>query len=154
METTKNVLLEKPAMSHTFEQWLEALNGNSDKLDALPLPISSGSNSQMEYIKFANGAIAMWGHFDHGSNYKCVNEYIPNTSYVSKKFTVNYPVALVKDNPVVLTSCVDSRAVECKASPREASYTSVDVYYYCPSEEASDSTRTKSLDILIIGKWK
>ncbi|MBX9032676.1 hypothetical protein [Gordonibacter massiliensis (ex Traore et al. 2017)] len=154
MDSTTNINLEKPAQSDTFAQFLEAINLNSDKLDALPLPVGYGSNSQMEYLKLACGVIAMWGHFDHGSNYKCTTTLIPGTSYCSKSFKVNYPIPLVDSNPVVLTSCVDSAAIECKASPRAASYSSVDIIYYCPTEEPSNSTRTKSCDILIIGKWK
>ena len=151
---TANIGLEEIALSDTFGQWLEAFNANMDAIDGLPIPIAYGKNTTMEYLKLSSGTIVMWGHFSHGTKYKCTNTLIPGQSYASEPFTIDWPIALTNNTPVVLTSCMDSQAIECEVHASSVSYTTGQFKYYCPSAESSSSTRTKTCDILVIGKWK
>lgn len=151
MEVTKNVSLEKPAMSHTFEQWLEAMNGNSDRLDKLPLPVAYGGNNQMEYLKLANGTIAMWGHIEHGKNYPCTTPWDAAAGYASKEFTITYPVALVDDSPTVFAIATADVNPDTWVLKRSQGYTSFTGCYLCAVEETRNA---KQCDLFVLGKWK
>ena len=150
-ELTEALGLAKPPISDTFKNWLDAMNGNSDKLEALPLPVAHGSNSQMEYLKLSNGTIIMWGHFNHGKNYPCWKEWASTAGYASDDFTINFPQALVDANPTVLAFARADQNPDTWVLKRSQSYTSFVGCYLCAIEETHN---IKECDILVIGKWK
>ena len=151
---TNNMNLAKVELSNTFGNWLEAFNGNMDKIDMLPIPIEYGKNTTVEYLKFANGIIIFWGHFDHGTKYKCINTLVPGVSYASEYFTIDFPVALASTDMTLFTNAYDNRAVEIRIGLASSSYTSASFRYICPSAEDPAENRTKTCDILVIGDWK
>lgn len=151
MDATKNLGLEKPALSNSFGELLEAINLNSGKLDGLPLPVGFGSNTQMDYLKLSNGVILMWGHIEHGKNYPCSTAWATAAGWASKDFTVNYPVPLVDANPVVFAIATADVNPDTWVLKRAQTYTAFTGCYLCAiSETAND----KKCDILVIGRWK
>ena len=153
MENTKNINLEKPALSNTFGELLEALNLNSDKLDELPLPIGYGKNSQMEYLKLSNGTVVMWGRLAHGQNYPCNETGAGGDYYTSKLITVNFPIPLVNANPTVLPNVHGEVYSDVFFLQRSVSYTNITGFYYCRYNDTT-AKNNKNLNLLVIGKWK
>lgn len=150
---TKNMNFAEVDVSDTVGEWLDAMTLNFDKLDAMPLPIAYGSNSQMEYVKLANGTAVMWGRINYGTTYKCTIpwEDTGGAGYASEVFTLNYPIALANATPTVIPHVIDDNRVETFAISVGADYTTYKGRFW---SGASDNGGSKTLNILVIGKWK
>ena len=111
MASTENFNLELADNSDLVSQFVADYNANLGKIDALPVPVAVGSNSQMSYMRYADGTVMMWGHFDHGNRYKCTKR-LTDVSYVSDPFRVTFPVSLASTDAVILAFATDSVAIE------------------------------------------
>ena len=151
---TTNIGLEEIALSNTFGQWLESFNANMGTIDGLPIPIEYGKNTTMEYLKFSNGKVAMWGRINHGTTYACTLPWLAGT-YGSSNFTLDFPIALTKNTPVVIPHVMSGNGAnpDMYCVTRSTSYTTYTGCYVCTWNESS-SVQSKTLNILIIGDWK
>lgn len=150
--STNNAGFAEVIESQTFGDWLEAFNGNWSMLDGMPLPIEHGSNSQMEYIKLANGKVVLFGRIDYGTNYPCKNA-AAGGNYVSDQFTLDFPIALVKNNPVVLPHVIANNNPDMDVFTRSVTYSQYKGQFLCPLNDAS-LVNSKVLNIIVIGDWK
>lgn len=149
--STKNLKLDEPALSDTFGTWLEMFNKNMGTIDELPLPIAYGKNQTMEYLKFSNGKIAMWGRLDHGTKYPCKNAW--QKGFLSDAVTVDFPIALVNNTPMVLAMAEADTWKDITVCPTNVTYTTFTFKYW---HVANDSivTNSKKCNVLVIGDWK
>lgn len=156
---TQNINLDEVALSNTFGQFVEMFNGNMGKLDSMPLPIEYGKNTKFEYIKFANGIVALYGRVEMGTKYPCTLPW-GSDGYASGVFTLNFPVTLTNSNPVVIPHVISS--VGSGESPKNTDiwcYTSNITYTtydgrFVSRNATSAGANSLSLNMLIIGKWK
>lgn len=148
---TTNINLTEIAQSQTFGEWLEAFNENMGTIDGLPIPIEYGKNTTMEYLKLSNGKIIMWGKIDHGTKYPCNSP--SNRNYISSTFTIDFPIALVNNNPTVIATVQASKWSDCWFLQRTTTYTNVTGCYMCIGND-SNASNSKSLNIIAIGDWK
>lgn len=141
----------KLALNKSFKNWMDAFNSLLDKLDELPLPIAFGSNSQMQYLKLANGKVLMWARIDYGKTLVCTSVW-PSGNYASANFTINFPIPLIVDTPVIFAHVsADDLHPDIIATTRAVTYTSVKGCFVCRSSETDTS---KVLNLLVIGDWK
>ena len=144
----------KIALSSTFEKWMGSFNDLLAKLDELPLPVGFGSNSQMDYLKLANGTVLMWGAVSHGQNYPCGTHGGGGEGYyTSKSLTVNFPLPLVSESPTVITSVRANEYADVFFLQRTATYTNFTGCYYCRYDDSAVANN-KDLNVLVIGRWK
>lgn len=150
---TSNMKLEEVALSQTFGQFLEAFNANMGKIDALPVPIAYGKNTTMEYLKFSNGKVIMWGRIDYGTRYPVKNPWLQTggAGYASDEFTLDFPIALADNAPVVIPHCFDSARVEMFVVTTGVTYTTYKGRFW---SAATGHEGPKVLNILVIGNWK
>lgn len=150
---TTNTNLEEVALGQTFGQWLNAFNGNMGKIDALPLPIAYGKNTTMEYVKFSNGKVFMWGRIEMGTKYPCSRPGTAAGGYLSDRFTIDFPLALTKSNPAVLSTVMADKYSDVQFYMNAATYTNMTGCFYCPGNDSSIGNN-KSLNVFVIGDWK
>lgn len=150
---TNNIHLDDVSLSQTFGQWLEAFNSNMGKIDALPIPMEYGKNTTMEYLKFTNGKVIMWGRVDFGSKYPVHLPWLQGSGsgYASDEFSIDFPLALVNNNPVVLPHVIDTKRVETFAITTSVSYTTYKGRFW---SAATDNGGSRILNIIVIGNWK
>nr|DAV56323.1 MAG TPA: hypothetical protein [Caudoviricetes sp.] len=150
---TNNINLEEIEQSNTFGQWLDAFNANMGAIDALPIPMEYGKNTKMEYLKFTNGKVAIWGRIDFGTTYICDQPWAEG--FGSKNFTIDFPIALTKSNPMVIPHVMTGSGVypDMFCVTRSTSYTTYTGAFVTSYSDALVKT-PKILNILIIGDWK
>lgn len=149
---TTNMGFAEVVESQTFGDWLESFNANWAALDGMPLPIEYGSNSTMEYIKLANGKVVMFGRVDYGTNYPCTN-LAGNGNYASDQFTLDFPIALARNTPVVFPHVVANNNPDMDVFTRSVSYTQYKGQFLCPLNDSA-MVNSKVLNIIVIGDWK
>lgn len=149
---TTNMGFAEVVESQTFGDWLEAFNGNWAALDGMPMPIEYGKNSTMEYVKLANGKVVMFGRVDYGTNYPCTN-LAGNGNYASDQFTLDFPIALAKNTPVVFPHVVANNNPDMDVFTRSVSYTQYKGQFLCPLNDSA-MVNSKVLNIIVIGDWK
>ena len=154
---TANLGLSKPTQADTFAAWLNADNANMDRLDGLPIPCASGSNSQMSYIKFADGNVLMWGTVNMGTAY-IVGPTQFTSGYVSDAFTVTFPVALASTSPTISASVTTDTYSDMfvqNISVTSAAYTG---RFYAQFDETkheySAGIASKELHLIVLGRWR
>lgn len=140
----------KIALSSTFEQWMGSFNDLLAKLEELPLPVAFGSNSQMGYLKFANGKVMMWGRVDYGRNYPCTSAW-GGGQFASKDFELNFPIPLVNSDPVIIPHVMASVNADTWVLTRSTSYTTYKGCFLCA---VSETDNVKTLNMLVVGDWK
>lgn len=150
---TNNIKLEEVTQSQTFGEWLNAFNGNMGKLDSLPIPIEYGKNTSMEYLKFSNGKVLMWGRIEMGTKYPCNLPAGSASGKLSSSFTIDFPIALTKNNPTVVATVMADKWADITFYMRSASYTNMVGLFYCPGDD-SKVGNNKSLNVTVIGDWK
>lgn len=150
-DTTTTLGLEKVSTANTLPEWCDMFNNNLDVLDGFPLPIEYGKNDTMEYVKFSNGKVIMFGRVNHGKNYPCTTAWAASAGYASKDFTLDFPIALVNSNPVIVSHCIADVNPDTWVLTRSTSYTQYKGCYLCAISETSN---TKILNMLIMGDWK
>lgn len=148
---TSNMHLEETALSQTFGQWLDAFNSNMSKIDALPIPMEYGKNTTMEYLKFTNGKVIMFGRIELGTKYPCYKPF--SKGYLSDTITIDFPIALTKNNPVVIPHVMADKFQDLTLYTQGVTYTT---YKGCVYGNGNDSTvgNSKTLNIMVIGDWK
>lgn len=152
-ELTANLNLELVDIGESIDAFVDAYNASMGALDALPLPSQTGSNSQMDYVKFTNGLVIMYGRLDLGTDYPCTRAAEDETYYTSSDLTITYPATLVDAAPVVLAHVAADPWSDVWWLTREASTTSMRGCFYCRGND-SEASNKKSLNILVIGRWK
>lgn len=150
---TTNINLTEIAQSQTFGEWLTAFNENMETIDGLPIPIGYGKNTSMEYLKLSNGIVLMWGRISFGTSYPCNQSAGAASGYLSKSFTIDFPLALASNTPTVLGTVMANNWCDIIFYMRTATYTNMTGYFYCPGND-SNANNSKSLNVLVIGKWK
>lgn len=148
---TKNLKLDEPALSDTFGTWLEMFNKNMGTIDELPLPIAYGKNQTMEYLKFSNGKVVIWGRLDHGTKYPCVNAW--QKGFLSDAVTVDFPIALVNNTPTVLAMAEADTWKDVTVCPTNVTYTTFTFKYWHVANDSSINN-SKKCNVLVIGDWK
>lgn len=148
---TKNTGLVEVSQSETFGNWLDAFNTNMGKIDALPIPVEYGKNTTMEYLKLSNGKVIMWGRIDHGTKYPCSN--VVSRGYLSDMITIDFPVALVNNNPVVITQANATNWRDLLICPNKVTYTTYSFNYWMTINDSS-ANNAKVCNIIVIGDWK
>lgn len=154
MPTTTNIKLEEVTMSNTFGQWLEAFNANMDMIDGLPIPMEYGKNTTMEYLKFTNGKVFMWGKLELGYSYPC-DTYITG-GYRSKDFVIDYPIALANTKFTAIAQAKTwpfmNQVIYQSDIPN---YTTFKGFFFCPDNDSGyTSEMSKMCHLLVIGDWK
>lgn len=150
---TTNLGLDEVALSNTFGQLVEMLNGNMETLDGLPLPIEYGENNTMKYLKLSNGKVVMWGRIAHGTKYPCSSLSLGN--YASSLVTVDFPIALANNTPTVLATPQGFGWADLFWLTKNVTYTTLSGYYLCPNNDSGVSGgNSKVLNLLVIGDWK
>lgn len=152
---TPNFLFSKPDASvDLVTDTLTALGQNFDKIDDMPLPLEDGSNTQLQYFKFANGVIFMWGSINHGTSYPCNIQWWEG--YASANFNIFWPVALV--NPTKAAVFVQARSLanpDLMALQRSADTTKGVFCYYFPAwNESTAQAVSKEINVFAVGRWK
>lgn len=150
---TTNLNLDEVALSNTFGQLVEMFNGNMDILDGLPIPIEYGKNTTMEYLKFSNGKVAIWGRVEYGTKYPCTSPWASSAGYASSNFTLDLPIALANNNPVVIPHVIADKNVDMWCLTRNTTYTTYTGCFLCAINDSSN-INSKTLNMLIIGDWK
>lgn len=157
---TTNIGLEEIALSNTFGQWLEAFNANMGIIDGLPIPIEYGKNTTMEYLKFSNGKVAMWGRLEMGTKYPSTTPW-GTEGYASAVFTIDFPLALAKNNPVIIPHVISTNAstggmanntdIWCLSTG--VTYTTYQGRFFARTN-TTNNNNSLALNMLIIGDWK
>jgi len=163
-ETRTTLDMENIAISQTFADWVSAFNDNNDLLEDCPLPISvvrggdgnSGSTG-MYAMRLLDGTLVMWGHLEHGTK-DCSNDWASTggSGFASETVTVNYPIASVT-TPTVLARATDAGRCEVMCLPSRMDQPTLSAWkfvYWTPGSVYLQSQGNKSLDILVIGRWK
>lgn len=150
---TTNINLEEISQSQTFGQWLEAFNGNMAAIDALPIPIEYGKNTTMEYLKFSNGKVVMWGRVSYGTTFPCTIMWAASAGYASGIFTLDFPIALTKSDPVVIPHVISDKNPDMWCLTISTSYTTYTGRFLCAINDNAN-VNSKTLNMLIIGDWK
>lgn len=153
METTSNFGLKKPAQSDTVAAAWQAMNDNMDAIDALPVPVASGKNSQLRYQKYADGILHVWGCVDHGTSYPCSNQVASATGYMSSSFTLNFPAAFADTSYTCSTSVQANAYWDTSVFVASRSAGSIKLAYACPLNDAS-ANNSKVLSIDLWGRWQ
>lgn len=153
MNTTTNFKLKKPAQSDTVATAWQAMNDNMDTLDALPVPIKSGKNSQLTYQRFADGVLHIWGCINHGASYPCNQPVAAATGYMSSVLTVNFPTSFVDTTYAVNMSVYSNGYWDTSAYLSTKNTGSIKMVYTCPLDDSTASTE-KILSIDMWGRWQ
>lgn len=143
----------KISINRTFKEWMDAFNSLADKLDELPLPVAFGTNSKMKYLKLANGTIFMWGRVDYGKNFPCTVQWEGNGGggWASAEFTLDFPIALVSNSPVVIPHVFNTMRAETFCLETGVSYSAFKGRFWSAAE---DNGGASTLNIVVIGDWK
>ncbi len=156
--TTTNFKLAQPATSATVAQFLSAHNDNMATLDALPVPSACGSNENMSYIKFNGGLLLMWGSVKYDGNSYVIGPDQYTSGFISKTFTINFPVALTNSNPTIVTSATAELYADVfvmNAAVTSSSYTGRFFAQFNESlHEYTAKTSDKTAHIVVLGRWK
>lgn len=147
---TTNLNLDKVTTAQTVNTWVNYFNGNMDKLDAFPIPIAGGSNSQLSYLKFSNGMLMMWGHIESGTSYPC-NQPWENDTYASSPIRITFPVPTDGTVPAAFVAGVDTHRTEITALRYNVTSEGMSIVYWSPSNLSNQGS--KYCDIFVIGKW-
>lgn len=155
--TTANFGLRKPNQADTFGTWLEAHNANMDKIDALPLPVQSGSNTQLAYQKFSDGTLHMYGSVDYGATHPCTIQWTAAAGWASDDITLNFPVKLA-DTGYCMSAFVQTDKnpdIWC-VSNKARSTSSFTFCFLCSINESTSQygVNKKVLNLDIWGRWK
>lgn len=141
----------KAVLSNTFKQWMDSYNALIEKIESLPLPIEFGSNTQMQFLKFANGKAFLFGRIDMGTKYPCHKVW--GAGYGSDDFSISFPIPLTKADPVIIPHVMREIDPDTIALTRAVTYTTYTGCFYCTVEDGADA-RAKQLNLLVIGDWK
>jgi hypothetical protein len=148
---TQNFGFLKVEESDTVPAGLAALNNNFNKLDGMPLPFENGSNSQLQYFKFSNGLLLMWGRIKHGNAYLC-NEQVGSGWYFSSQFDLFWPISLVDPaNASVLMMAHSVNYPDLQILVRESTAAKARLNYAFPQNE---NWVPKEFSVFVMGRWK
>ena len=153
METTPIFGLKKASEGDTVAAWHAALNDNMDALDALPVPVASGSNSQLSYQRYADGTLHVWGCVDHGTSYPCTTPVATATGFASATFTLNFPAEFAGTGYSLVASVAASAYPDTGVALTARAAGSVKCAYTCPLNDATAGNR-KVLSVDLWGRWK
>ncbi len=158
MQETSIFGFQKAEKSDTGTGWLDSLNANWDKLDAMPLPLSSGRNTQLYYQKFGDGTAHLWGCIDYGndSKYRCYRKWSETSGWASDAVTVTFPFVLA-DTTYSVNAFVQTDKnpdMWCVSNGHSANG-----FYFCflcgvNESTSADGINTKRLNLDIWGRWE
>jgi len=140
-----------PEASDLISDSLGHLGSNFEQIDGMPLPTEYGSNSQMEYFKFNNGILLMWGCLNHGLSMPCTLQW--GFGFASADFDIFWPVPLVAPNNAAII--VQGRAPynpDLLALQRSIDASKGTFCYNFPAW--SETNISKQFNIFVIGRWK
>lgn len=156
---TGNINLGEVQLSNTFGQWVDIFNGNMGKLDALPIPIEYGKNTTMEYLKFSNGMVLIYGRIEMGTKYPSTTPW-GTEGFASDIFTIDFPIALTNNSPIVVPHVISVNADGGMAANTDIWCLSTKVTYtayqgrFFARTNTLNNKNSLSLNMIIIGKWK
>ncbi len=153
MANTENYNLKLADESDLVSEFVSDYNANLQKMDGLPLPVKSGSNSQLEYVEYSDGRVEMYGRIDYGTRMPCNIPGGDGTYYTSEMVTVTFPVPLVSTAPAVIAHVASDPWGDIWWLTREITNNYMKGLFYARGDDSASGTK-KVLNVEVKGRWK
>lgn len=156
MQHTTNFGFNKAEKSDAGTDWLNSLNANWEKLDAMPLPTATSKNTQLYYQKFVDGTLHMWGSIDYGSNkaYECHTRWA--TGYASDDVKINFPVEMTDTEYSIVAFVQTDKNPDmwCVSNGREKDRFGFNFLCGINESTSTEGINAKRLNLDIWGRWE
>lgn len=135
---------------------IDAFNSNFQAIDAMPLPVESGSNSQLSYQKYADGTVHVWGQVDYGQSYPCTQQWAAAAGYASAHVQVQLPVEMADTAYTLIPHVVADKNPDMWWVSQSQATTYFGGSFLCAinDQQASTGVNNKRLNVEIWGRWK
>lgn len=156
MASTSNFGFELAEQSDYVSDFVENYNANLKKMDAMPLPMASGNNTQLNYQKFADGTLHVWGMIDYGTKYPCKTQVATASGFSSDQVTVNFPVAFSGfsgSSYCLITYVSADKNPDMTFATKSQGTSSIVGNFICPLNDSA-SPNSKKLNVEAWGRWK
>lgn len=139
------------ATKDTMHDLVTKFNANMTAIDGYTVVVETGSNQQLEYKKYSDGTVEMWGHVDMGTGYPC-DQSMQSGLYFSSNFSITYPVALTSASASVIIQALGAGSWPCVwAHPTQKTASGLKACFVC---ESNDTGQSKSVDVQVRGRWQ
>ena len=153
MEYTETFNLQMPDSGATPVDFLNSHNANMEALDALPLPVESGSNSQLGYQKYSDGTMHVFGMVHYGTQYPCVNQIATASGFASAELTLNFPAGFINGSYALLVYVSADKNPDMTFATKSQGSSSITGNFVCPLNDGS-APNSKKLNVDAWGRWK
>lgn len=156
MAYTDNYGLKKAEQSDYVSAFIEDYNENLEKIDDLPLPVQSGSNTNLTYQKFADGTLHVWGMIDYGKQYPCYRPWASSAGWASDDMTISLPTAFSSPNYSLVVHVTADVNPDMWFVTQNQGTSSITGCFLCAIDDHNSGAgiNSKKLNIDAWGRWK